>query len=41
MPEKNRLDIAEISSEILKGIQIKYVENMEQVIEQAVLKERK
>lgn len=41
VPEKNRRDIAEISSEILKGIQIKYVENMEQVIEQAVLKERK
>ena len=29
VPEKNRRDVAEISSEILKGIQIEYVENME------------
>ncbi len=38
VPEKNRRDVAEISSEILKGIQIEYVENMEQVIAHAIIK---
>ncbi len=38
VPEKNRRDVAEISSEILKGIQIEYVENMEQVIIHAIIK---
>ncbi len=38
VPEKNRRDVAEISSEILKGIQIEYVENMEQVITHAIIK---
>lgn len=37
VPEKNRRDVAEISSEILKGIRIEYVENMEQVIAQAII----
>ncbi len=38
VPEKNRRNVAEISSEILKGIQIEYVENMEQVITHAIIK---
>ncbi len=37
VPEKNRRDVAEISSEIVKGIRIEYVENMEQVIGQAFI----
>lgn len=37
VPEKNHRDVAEISSEILKGIQIEYVENMEQVIAHALI----
>lgn len=36
VPEKNRRDVAEISAEILKGIRVEYVENMEQVIGQAM-----
>lgn len=36
VPEKNRRDVAEISSEILKGIRIEYVESMEQVIRHAM-----
>ena len=37
VPDKNRRDVAEISSEILKGIRVEYVENMEQVIKQAMI----
>lgn len=39
VPEKNRRDVAEISSEILKGIRIEYVESMEQVLRHAMVKE--
>lgn len=38
VPEKNRRDIAEISQEILRGIEIVYVDTMEQVLEQAIKK---
>ena len=37
-PEKNRRDIAEISQEILRGIEIVYVDTMEQVLERAIKK---
>lgn len=37
VPEKNRRDVAEISAEILRGIQIQYVDTMEQVISYAVI----
>lgn len=39
VPEKNKRDIAEISSEILKNIQIVYVDNMDEVIKRAFVKE--
>ena len=39
VPEKNKRDVAEISSEILKNIQIVYVDNMDEVIERAFVKE--
>ncbi len=35
VPDKNRPDIGELSPEITKGLDIKYVENMGQVIEEA------
>ncbi len=38
VPEKNRRDVAEISQEILRGIDIVYVDTMEQVIERAIKK---
>lgn len=38
VPEKNKRDIAEISSEILKNIQIIYVDNMDEVIQRAFVK---
>lgn len=38
VPEKNRRDIAEISQEILRGIEIVYVDTMEQVLERAIKK---
>ena len=37
VPKKNEKDIEEISTEIKKGIEIVFVENMEQVIEQALV----
>ena len=37
VPKKNEKDIEEISVEIKKGIEIVFVENMEQVIEQALV----
>ena len=36
VPEKNRRDIAEISQEIVKGIEIVYVDTMEQVLSRAI-----
>lgn len=36
VPEKNRRDIAEISQEILRGIEIVYVDTMEQVLARAM-----
>ena len=38
VPKKNEKDIEEISTEIKRGIEIVFVENMEQVIEQAFVK---
>ncbi len=38
VPKKNEKDIEEISAEIKRGIQIVFVENMEQVIEHALVK---
>ncbi|MEG2058510.1 MAG: endopeptidase La [Lachnospiraceae bacterium] len=39
VPKKNEPDILELSEEIKKGIEIKYVENMEEVLETAFIKE--
>ncbi len=36
VPEKNRRDVAEISAEIVKGIEIVYVDTMEQVLARAI-----
>lgn len=36
VPEKNRRDIAEISQEICRGIEIVYVDTMDQVLERAI-----
>lgn len=36
VPEKNRKDIEEMSNEITRGIDIKYVESMEEVLENAL-----
>ena len=38
VPAKNKRDIAEISQEIKKGIDIRYVENMTEVLENALAK---
>ena len=37
VPKKNEKDVDEISTEIKKGIEIVFVENMEQVIAQALV----
>ncbi len=37
VPKKNTADIEEIDSEIKEGLDIKYVENMEQVIKEAIV----
>lgn len=37
VPSKNKKDIDEIEAEILQGIQIEFVENMEQVLDHALL----
>ena len=39
VPKKNEPDIEEISQEIKKGLEIVFVENMEQVLETALVKE--
>ena len=39
LPKKNEPDIEEISQEIKKGLEIVFVENMEQVLETALVKE--
>lgn len=39
VPQKNEPDIEEISQEIKKGLEIVFVENMEQVLETALVKE--
>ncbi|EOT26848.1 ATP-dependent protease La [Eubacterium sp. 14-2] len=39
VPEKNEPDVAEIAQEIKKGLEIVFVENMEQVLEAALLPE--
>ncbi len=36
VPEKNRRDISEISQEIVRGVEIVYVDTMEQVLERAM-----
>lgn len=41
VPEKNRKDIAEISKEILKGVEIIYVSEMKEVLEHALIEEKK
>ncbi len=38
VPKKNEPDIAEIAQEIKKGLEIVFVENMEQVLETALVK---
>ena len=38
VPKKNEKDIAEISGEILEGLDIVYVETMEEVLEHALVK---
>lgn len=40
VPEKNRRDIAEISQEILKGLEIVYADTMEQVLEVALVSQQ-
>ncbi len=37
VPEKNRADVAEISNEITKGLNLEYVSTMDQVIETALI----
>lgn len=39
VPEKNRSDVDEISQEIKKGLEIQYVEHMDQVLKAALVKE--
>jgi ATP-dependent Lon protease len=39
VPEKNRPDVAEISGEIKRGLEIRFVEHMDQVLENALVKE--
>ncbi|MBR5765549.1 MAG: endopeptidase La, partial [Lachnospiraceae bacterium] len=41
VPKKNEKDIAEIDDEILKGLKIVYVESMEDVLKEALVKDRK
>lgn len=41
VPVKNEKDIAEIDDEILKGLKIVYVESMEDVLKEALVKDRK
>ena len=38
VPEKNRVDVQEISNEIKKGLDIRFVESMDQVLEYALVK---
>ena len=38
VPEKNRVDVQEISNEIKKGLDIRFVENMDEVLEYALVK---
>ena len=40
VPKKNEKDIEEISNEIKKGLEIVYVETMEDVLETAFVKEK-
>ena len=37
VPEKNRVDVQEISNEIKKGLDIRFVENMDEVLEYALV----
>ena len=39
VPEKNKLDILELSEEITGGLDIKYVDSLKQVIDIALVKE--
>ena len=41
VPKKNEQDIAEISPEIKKGLEIVYVEHMQEVLDVALVKVRK
>ena len=38
VPEKNRVDVQEISNEIKKGLDIRFVENMDEILEYALVK---
>ena len=38
VPEKNRPDVAEISSEIKKGLEIRFVSHMDEVLKAALVK---
>ncbi len=40
VPEKNRPDMAELSKEITKGLEIVYVKSMEDVLREALVSER-
>ena len=40
VPEKNRIDVEEISAEIKKGLDIRFVETMDEVLEHALVKKQ-
>ena len=37
MPEENRSDVEELDEEITQGVTIKYVENIKQVLKEALV----
>ena len=39
VPEKNKVDVAEISKEITSGLRIVYVQQMQEVLEEALVRE--
>jgi len=40
VPEKNRVDVQEISGEIKKGLDIRFMENMDEVLELALCSQK-
>ena len=40
LPERNRKDVEEINQEYLKGLEVEYVKNMEDVLELALENKR-